>query len=205
VLKQFALRAVSSAVQDARVEFKKGNYVKGIGKASSLIIILGLAGAGTDEIKNILLGREGESLMDSTVGNIMDILFANRYTLEQGMKMGKPLQSLFMNNLMLPPMRAADAVVNDLWKTSQGEFEYKTLSHVPIFGRIAYEHLPMGREAEVKRSRKRIMEQASEGVKFGKLVNEIREFNKSATGEAGLEKITPESFRSARKRAKEEE
>jgi hypothetical protein len=203
-LKQFALRALSSAVTDAKVEFNEGNYVKGVAKATSLMLILAAAGAGTDELKNIILGREGESLPDAVVSNLMDLLFMNRYSLESGITKGKPFTTLLTNNV-LPPTRLADDIINDVWKTSQGDFSYKTMSHVPLVGRISYEYSPLGRQAETKRVRRAIMELASDGAKFGELQDRVREYNKDATGDPGLEKITAESFRSARRRAKEDE
>jgi hypothetical protein len=204
MLKQFSLRSIGSAIRDIQQGFISGNPTQGIIKAIGLITLLGLAGAGTDEIKNLILQREGEELSDAVVSNILELMFVNRYSLETGMKQGKPFHNIISNNIMLPPVRAIDDTVDFIWKGLQGEADYALVSHLPMFGRIVYDYTPQGREAELKRNRRHIMEQVREGVSPGKLRKDINIFNRSATGEAGLEKITSSSIKSARKRAREE-
>jgi hypothetical protein len=206
LLKQFALRSIGSAVQDAKRGFDNGDIKGGILKAVSLVTILGLAGAGTDEIKRLILGRERvEDLPDAVVSNIMELLFINRYSVETGLKQGRTLQNVISNNIMLPPVRLMDDMVKDIYKTMQGDFSYKTMAHVPMFGRMAFDYTPQGREADLKRQRRFIMEQIAEGVSPGKLRAQINRFNQETTGEEGTEKITGKSITSARKRARENE
>ena len=201
VLKQFALKALSSAVQDIHEGINSGNPVKGILKAASLMVLLGMAGAGTDDLKDLLLGREStETFPDKVIENMMDILFINRYTIERGMDMKKPFSSLLANNLMLPPARALDQLITDIVSTAQGDFSYSAMASLPMFGRIAFEYLPQGQEAQAKRMRRAVLELAEGGASMQR-INELRiEFNKVATGEEGLEKITSETIRNARLR-----
>lgn len=202
VLKQFALRSLSSAVQDMRVGFQEGNGAKGIAKAIGLISILGLAGAGTDAIKDIILGRNLESLPDSIINNIMNLLFLNRYSLERGLDQKKPISTLVANNIMLPPMRAADDLVYDVWSSVQGDFSYRSMAHVPMFGRILFDYTPLGEQAEGKRMRAEILSLAEKGASQGRMSGLIRDYNKNYADAkvSGLEPITVESIMSARTR-----
>jgi hypothetical protein len=203
VLKQFALRTISKGVMDAKKEFDKGNYVAGLSRALGLALMLGVAGAGTDFLKDMILGREPEEFSDSVMSNIMDILFINRYTLERGIDGKKPISSLIANNLMLPVARAADAVVNDVWATAQGDFSYTSMASVPMVGRIVFDYTPMGLEAKAKRDRRAIMTLIENGASQERVSGSIRDFNLKATGEPGLEKITSETIKNARKRGRE--
>jgi hypothetical protein len=201
VLKQFALRSLSSAVQDMRTGFAEGNGKKGIMKAVGLIGLLGLMGAGTDALKDIILGRNLESLPDSVINNIMNLMFLNRYTLERGLDARKPVSSLIANNLMLPPARALDDLVSDVWKTMQGDFSYRSMAHVPMFGRIAFDYTPLGQEAEGKRMRAEILSLAEQGASQGRLSGLIRDYNKEHADASveGLEPITVDTIKMARK------
>jgi hypothetical protein len=200
VLKQFALRSLSSAVQDARVGFQEGNGAKGIMKAVGLIALLGLAGAGTDALKDIILGRNLESLPDSVINNIMNLLFLNRYSLERGLDQKKPISTLIANNVMLPPVRAVDDLVVDVWKSAQGDFSYRSMAHIPMFGRIVFDYTPLGEQAEGKRMRAEILDLAERGASQGRLSGLIRQYNKEHADAKvdGLEPITVQTIMTAR-------
>ena len=200
ILKQFALRSLSSAVQDMRVGFAEGNKAQGIMRAVGLIGLLGLAGAGTDTLKDLLLQRNLESFPDAVINNVMNLLFLNRYSLERGLDQKKPISTLIANNVMLPPVRLADDMVVDVWTTLQGDFSYKTMAHLPMFGRIAFEYTPMGQEAEGKRMRRSILDLAEKGASQGRLSGLIQDFNKKHADAkvTGLEPITSTTIMTAR-------
>jgi hypothetical protein len=202
VLKSFAIRAVNSAFTAGFEKWNGGQRVAGIAQVVGLLTVLGLAGAGTDMIKDLILGRDLESLPDAVIANIMNLLFINRYSLERGLDMKKPISEIVANNIMLPPVRALDSIVTDAISSAQGDFSYRTMAYLPVVGRIAFDYTPLGREAEGKRMRQSILDLAEKGASQGKLSGLVRDFNSTyADGQVdGLEPITSSTIRSARTR-----
>jgi len=195
MLKSFAIKALNATLNEAHTEFKQKNYKKGIQKSLALISLLSLAGAGTDEIKDFLMGRE-KDLSDSVIDSFLQLMMLNRYSLERGFKSENILNSLISGQL--PPIRFADDFLSDVVHLAQGEVSYKSMKYVPMFGRQTYARLtPQGKEKELKMAKKDVasLDKARE------INRKINTFNRGKKKEDKISKI---NLSSLRKRLREE-
>jgi hypothetical protein len=186
ILKTFTLRATSAALREGVEEVKKGNYLKGALKTSAVLGIYAAAGAGTDELKDLMRGKTSD-LSDNLIDNVLQMGFLSRYTLEKGIQ-SDSLMKTFMNNLM-PPMRYADNFVADVYAmaSEEKEVKWKSLQAIPLIGTVAWGRSPAGQSSYAAQERTRILEIVKENKKkkrgaYSSGVSDLmREYNKSVS------------------------
>jgi len=195
MLKTFTLRATSAAMREGAKEMKKGNYAKGAMKVSSILMIYAAAGAGADELKDLIRGKDS-TFTDNTMDNLLQMLFMSKYTLEKGMTSDSVVKTLMAN--LLPPVRYADSFIADVYSlaSSEKEFKAKTLSSVPMIGTIAYGRSSAGQSTYANQEKQSILDEVKKNRKKGKgaysgnLSKKIRKYNK---GKAKEDRITSDS------------
>lgn len=201
ILKTFTLRATSAALREGVEEAKKGNYMMAALKPAAVLGLYAAAGAGTDELKDLLRGKTS-SISDNVVDNLLQMAFLSRYTIEKGIQ-SDGLMKTFVNNLM-PPMRYADSFISDIYAiaSEDKELKWKSLQSVPMIGTIAWGRSPAGQSTYASQEKQRIMDLIKEnkekrrGAYSGGISDLIQEYNRGVSRD---EKITNDAVQRAYK------
>ena len=186
MLKTFTLRATSGAIRDGAKTMRKGgkaNVAKGAAQIASILMLYAVAGAGPDELKDMLRGKES-SFRDNVVDNFIQMGLMSRFSLEKGLRSDSLTKTLLGDQL--PPFRYADNMIADIYAlfNEDKEFKGKFLQHVPLGGNIAYGRSDAGQATYAKQDRKKILDKVKDNRKnkrgpySGSLSKEIREYNK---------------------------
>lgn len=148
-LKNFAVKQlefVRSQSLDLITEGVKTNDKKlvaeGMGKFVAIMAYMALLGAGVDELKDWIMGRNKDTFYDKIVDNTLQVFGYSRYTLDMGSRNGYVMQALYS---YLPAYASIsggfiDDLGNDIVNTIEGEPVYnaKVLKRVPLVGNIFY-------------------------------------------------------------------
>jgi len=172
--------------------------------AMSLLILMTLAGAGADELKDLIMNRDVE-FSDNVHNNILKAFFMNSYMLEQGSKKGIIKQML--TDTILPPTRAGDDALKDLTNLldmdPDTEATMKFLKSVP-WGGIVYAWTS---EDADKVNYTNMKEGISKDIKSGDSISDVRsrmlKYNQWARG-AGETLITYSSIKKMRNKKKDQ-
>lgn len=111
---------------------------KGFGNLVHLSIALMLMGMGTDELKNLLLGRDVEP-EQLVIDNIIRLFGVSKYTIYKGRTEG--LNSAVWSVIAPPVLALPSDLLMDAIKIAEGDRDPKdaqTLSHVPLIGKFYY-------------------------------------------------------------------
>ncbi len=135
ILKSFAIKALNTVAREAKKGYKEGGISGAIKKGGYLFTLLTLAGAGTDEIKDFLLGRE-KDLSDNVMDNIFQLMMMNRYAIDKGIQSGDLVQSVVMGQA--PPTRFLTDGGKDFYSLVTGETPTNWIKYIPVVGRQAY-------------------------------------------------------------------
>lgn len=195
MLKTFTLRATSAALREGATEMKKGNYAMGVTKIASILLIYSMAGAGADELKDLLRGKSS-SITDNTFDNMLQMLFMSKYTLVKGAQSDSVIKSLMAN--LLPPVRYADNFIADVYglASDEKEFKAKSLTSVPLIGTIAYSQSTAGQDTYSRMEKEDILEKVKSNKKdkkgpyAGDLSKRIREYNKGVSSDKRISNDT---------------
>ena len=189
MLKTFTLRATSGALREGMKEIRKGgakNIAAGVAKVLGLVMLYALAGAGTDEIKDVLRGRD-DSFTDTTMDNFWQMFLMNRFALDKGLQ-GDNLATSLLNSFAFP-VRWADGLASDAWALidEDKEFKLKTAQSIPFVGSLYYSRSEPGVETYTNRKKKEILEKVKENRKDGKspytgdVRDMVRKYNESVS------------------------
>ncbi len=120
--------------------------------------------------------------------NLLQLGMMNRMSIDRGIQNGNIIESILSNNL--PATRAPSQFITDIYKTAKGEPSYKSITGLPLVGKLIYEGAfgiggtTQGKEADLKRIRRNITKGIKEAEDSGKigstLRNNVRSFNKDA-------------------------
>jgi hypothetical protein len=161
MLKTFAVKAVNNVVRESVGTWKQGNKQKAVVQFVSLVSLLSLAGAASDEIKDVILGRE-KRLQDHVTDNLLQLMLVSRYDLDKGFKQGSVIKNITAG--WLPPVRYIDDSISDIYNLLRGEPTAKSLRAVPLGGRVIYDRMTSGgRVSEFRRQRTDILEDIADG------------------------------------------
>jgi hypothetical protein len=200
MLKTFAIKAINSTVREFRVEWQAGNHYKAARNFSALIGLLTLAGAGTDEIKDFMLGRESR-ISDNIVDNLLQLALINRYSLEKGLRNGQLIETIVQGHM--PPFRFASDFVVDMVNSAKGEPTYRTMKNFPLAGSFVYARTPEGRKRTLDSERKRILKDirksVSGDISMGEVRKRINKFNRKARRVEDVDLISLDSISRMRK------
>ena len=135
-LKSYSIKTMSNIFKEA-FDSTKSNPTK-VRNAMKLAFIIVMANAGTDLLKDMLLGREADP-GDEVMDNLLKLFMLNKYSINN-LKRHGPSQ-LVIDQLAPPVLRAGDDMFMDVasWINSDKENTFKTLRNVPVFGKLSYE------------------------------------------------------------------
>jgi hypothetical protein len=199
-LKLYSVKAINTFskrlihdIKNAETPKEKALVAANLGK---LIILMTLAGAGVEELKDLLLGRDVE-YSDHVMDSFLKIFFLNKYTLERGTTSGNVIENIVTDTLV-PPLRLIDDPFSDLTNLLVGdEKTFKTLRNLP-YGNIAYSMTDMGSDKTKANMKKDITKKYLEDNNLSDVRERMITYNNYAR-EEGLELISYESLRRARK------
>lgn len=164
MLKTFTLKQLDLVRNEAYNEIKKGNVSKGISNLAKYGLVMGLTGYTTNQVQNMMLGRDLDPLTAENVGLGMFRTFGlSQYVLDE-VKKGNVGKAAI--NVIAPPVTMYDKVGNVISKVltegSDAEFtdaDKKAVERIPIVGRFIYNWLMGGAEAyNEKEDNKRMKE-----------------------------------------------
>ena len=204
MLKGFHIKALNGLRNEVVSKWESGNKLGAARQGVYIATLISLAGAGTDELKDFILGRES-SFKDNFFDNLTQMTLLNRYSLEKGYHQGRIVSTLLEGHL--PPFRFADHALDDIGKFMFDRENYRAnmLKDVPIFGRIVHAHTDFGRAAELARQKKDIYDIIKDNTKKKAplYANGVRDlvsrYNKIAS-DIGEERLGYKQLRNVRKR-----
>lgn len=204
MLKSFNIKALDNLRREVVTEAKGGSKIKAATKFVYLATLLGLAGAGSDEIKDWILGRDRD-FSDHFHDNLIQLTLMNRYALERGFNQGRILSS-FMEGMM-PPFRYADYALDDIGKFmfDRENFRAKSIQNIPGVGRIIYSRTEAGEKSELDRRKEALYSEVRSNAKgglplFGGDVRQLLgKYNTLAT-EVGEAKLKYDTLKNVRKK-----
>jgi hypothetical protein len=196
MLKTFTLRSTSAALREGTREMNKGNYAKGAAKVAMIIMIYSLAGASTDELKNLIRGKE-EAVSDNVIDNVLQMFFLSKYTVEKGVQSDSIAKTILTN--LMPPIRYVDNFGADVYSlmSDEKEFKFKSLGTIPMVGSIMYSRSDAGQDTYNSIEKEDILKAVREnkkdkkGAYAGGLSKRIREYNKGVSRD---DKITSDTI-----------
>ena len=179
-LKTYALKQINNVIREAK---KPG--LKNKAKAAQLVMLLTLAGASADELKDLMLGRTTE-FSDHMYDNLFKISLLSRYSLE-GSRTGKGI----LTDLLVPPTGIIDYAKEDMVSLFNGDPSFQTIKNMP-WGRQLEAWMPSGRERSFENEKRSINEDFRKVLeKKGNLKgirDRINKLNKKVRG-TGVEPI----------------
>ena len=159
----------------------KAEKIRSLREAGKLIALLTLAGAGADELKDFILGRDVE-FSDNLTGNLIKLVMLNKNTVTSGSKSG-----MFKNILadtLVPPTKILDDPYSDIksWLSS-GPNTYKMMRSLPFAGNIAYSRLTdAGQKANNSGLSKIIHDRYNSTGSISSVRDDMVEYNQWAKG-----------------------
>ena len=192
-LRKQAVKAIKGETREERIE--------GFKSLVTLGLLLVLANAGTDELKEFFSGRD-EAFSDTVIDNILKLGMTNRYTMSSRSK-STIAGTIWDDFVSAPPLLGVgNAVGKDLWNLiSSSENTYSSLQYVPGVGKLAYGFSPEKRKKVYALNKKDVMDDLKKSVRTGKGYNKVRKsisrYNRSVPFD---QRITSKAIRSAKTR-----
>ena len=154
MLKTFMLKQMDLVRRDAYEEIKKGNVAKGVKNLATYAMVLGLSEAGTQAVKDWLMGRPVDFTATTVPENVLKTFGWSQYAIEKARK-GRPVEALV--GTLTPPYQMMDDIIRR---------DPKAVQYVPILGKLYFNWELGGREAseisKAKRSGAELSDRAQE-------------------------------------------
>jgi len=125
MLKTFMIKQMDIMRRDGYNEIKKGNVAKGIGNIAKYALVLGIAGATTDQVKNWIMGKDDPFESRDIWMNILKTFGWSEYAIDKATKQGKPLEAIA--GAVVPPYRMMDDILR---------LDPKAVTYIPVIGRM---------------------------------------------------------------------
>jgi len=217
MLKTYSVKMINNMHNSAQKAHKEGfaGIKPGKGAAGaalvSYIIVLALAGAGADELKDLLMGRETD-FSEQVIDNVLKLVLASRFS---AARVFEGNFTDFVGDLVMPPLGFVEKPVQDVYShlmTDEGT--YKTGTMAPVFGKITHEWIsPQAQKKKLNNRRKKIFainKRISEdnGGTYEdrkELRDSVLEYNQDALQVPGSKRITTSTLRRSIKRRKQKE
>ena len=173
-LKSFTMKQLDILRRDVWKQFgKKGVKNKAVAAKNLATYLLLVTGGNTSvqQVKRYALGRGDEidlnTVSDDFVNNILKQVFLSKYTLEK-IEKGDDVMDVIINSV-LPPWSFISDSYSDFQELAKvagikdrdrripkfgQKYKYKAAKHIPLSGRLGYEHFMGGREEYIKKKRK---------------------------------------------------
>jgi hypothetical protein len=156
MLKTFMIKQMDLVRRDVYNEIKKGNVGTGVRNLFGLALVWGTMGATTGWLRDWILGKEVEPKWEDAWEGIFKTFGWSSYVLDKAEK-GQPVMAAF--GTVTPPIQPLDDVARTSMKLAGDDemkpADYKGVQHVPVVGRLAYNHLLGGAEDSDRKRKKR--------------------------------------------------
>jgi hypothetical protein len=166
MLKSFNIKALNNIKREVMNDYNSGNTLGAAKSGMYLVAAMSLAGAGADEIKDWILGRDTE-FSENVYDQLGSMFLMNRFTIERGLDQGKLLTSLVQGQM--PPLRYMDFVIDDMgkWMFDRENFKFKSLQNIPVVGKIGYAHTDAGMNTNLDNRKRDLYEKIRENARSG--------------------------------------
>jgi hypothetical protein len=155
MLKTYALKQMDLVRNDIIKEIASGNRKKGIANAARYAMILGTAGATTQYVKDIMLGKDPETPDISDVPlNVLKTFGWSQYVTDKASQ-GKIGEAI--GDVVLPPYQMFDEAISDVLaedKFGNDTTKGKWKKLIPGFGKLLYANSYAGQEEQEEKTRK---------------------------------------------------
>jgi len=168
MLKTFMLKQMDVLRRESYNEIKKGNVAKGLANLMRYGIIIGSTNAGSQYVKDWMLGRDVEPEATDIGTNFFKTFGWSEYTANKALgKDGRdPEPFKAVGNVLMPPFLMFDTIFSE---------DKDWVKHVPIAGRMIHNWLLGGlEEYEQKERQKELKERADRRPDRPKRPNNIR-------------------------------
>lgn len=170
-LKSYSIKQFANMRREAFDKIAKGDPagIKGLMYLGGLLV---MANAGVDELKDFFLGKE-VAFKDNVHDNFWKMFFMSRYTMANQIEKGK-ISDMIVGFLTPPGLTLADPLMKDTINVFSGDPTYRSLSSVPLAGKIAYAFTPEGRKKEFENRKKDLYKDVRASVSGDTNISEVR-------------------------------
>lgn len=126
MLKNFMIKQMDIIRRDGYNEIKKGNVAKGVGNLAKYGLILGIAGATIDQVKNWIMGKNDPLETKDVWMNILKTFGLSQYVMDTAAKDG-PVQAILQ--AAIPPYKMMDDII---------KLKPKAVEYIPVIGKLFY-------------------------------------------------------------------
>lgn len=205
MLKSFNIRSLNAIHREVVDKWRDGNKVAAARQAAWMISLLSLAGAGTDEIKDWILGREDASFKDNVHDQLLKIMLMNRFSIDRGLQQGNLVSTLV--NTQMPPLRHFDYMADDAYKFmfDRDKFKAKSINNIPLVGRFIYESSGPGQQSQLERLKSALNDEIKKNAREGKSmysgrVRELLKAHNTMASDLGEDLVKYNTIKNTRKR-----
>lgn len=191
LLKTFTLKQFDVFRRDVWHKLKSGKrdqIIDGLQNMAYLTSIMTFAGAGANELKDLLLGREIK-FADHVIENFLTLGGANRYI---RMQVNREGIGTALGKQILPPFKFIDNIYKDVSNNVTDLNSARFVDSIPVVGKLYYWHF--GKGTEFKQS---IAEQ--DFKKEGKDIKKFRERLNNATDKRAFIQANMSEFQTVRR------
>jgi hypothetical protein len=136
-LKSWTLKTLNNIYRDVREANKTGGKAAAAKTALSYILLLTAGGAGTDILRDLLMGRTVK-VSESVIDSMLKMVFLNKFSVDNFTK-DKDFGKMF-TTFFTPPTRYINGPFADLYDAFHPDKEpkWKTVNELPVFGSLLY-------------------------------------------------------------------
>ena len=136
-LKSWTLKTLNNIYRDVREANKTGGKAAAAKTALSYILLLTAGGAGTDMLRDLLMGRTVK-VSESVIDSMLKMVFLNKFSVDNFTK-DKDFGKMF-TTFFTPPTRYINGPFADLYDAFHPDKEpkWKTVNELPVFGSVLY-------------------------------------------------------------------
>jgi hypothetical protein len=205
-LKSYNIKLLNNLYKRFSYNFKDAktpkDKIKALRDASKLLVLVVIAGASADELKEFILGRgDVSSFSDKVTDNLLKMTLVSKFSLQKADREGF-FKSMVAGNL-IPPLQIVDDPIKDLKNLVDPEADatFYTLRNVPGGGKLAYSWLTdTAAKSEYSMIKQNIFDDYKDGSSYGELRKRINKYNAWARRE-DKPLITFATLRQAKKRS----
>ena len=146
--------------------------------AGKFVVLMTLAGATLDELKDFLMGREGATYSDRLTDNLLKMVLVNRYSLSKTERDG--FFRSVVSGILLPPFQLADDPITDMRNLLNPDKDstFYSVRNLPVVGKMYYEWFTATSEkSSYSKLKARIFEDYKDGSPFGSMRGKINKYN----------------------------
>jgi len=208
MLKSFNIKALNNMHREIVGNWESGKKMQAAKNGVYLLTALSMMGAGSDELKDFIQGKDAGTFGDNVHDNLIKLFMMNRFSIETGLAQGQLFSSLVKDQI--PPVRYLDYFIDDAVKFGfdRENFKFKSMQNLPVLGRIGYSQGvagAAGQEQDLKRIKTDLYERirknaaAGESLYSGGVRAQVEVYNRKAAA-LGEERLQYKTLKNVRKK-----